>query len=286
MMAHKIDYVEYNPEILAQLHSTLLGMLKDFIVVCEKNNIEYFATGGTALGAVRHRGMIPWDDDIDIAYRRSDEERIINLITEEYGDKYWFINPEIDSSFPYLPTHMCLKGTVYKEKIFPHEHRSGVFLDLYPFDDVYNDERRRKRQVLKAWFWGKLYIMYFATSPVLYYEGWKANLVRFGCKLGKKIMHLFRVPPSALHRKAMKYGLECSQTGASSHFFMWLHSPSPFTSLVKKDDVFPTRKMPFEDFEIRVPRKVEECLEASYGNYMTLPPKEKRHNHPPATLIL
>lgn len=285
-MVQKIDYIEYDPETLKRLQSTLLMMLEDFISVCEKNDIDYFVAGGTALGAIRHKGIIPWDDDIDIAYRRSDEDRIIALMREEYGDKYWFINPKIDPSFPYLPTHMCLKGTVFKEKIYTHDYKSGVFLDLYPLDDVYEDACKRFKQVLLAWLWGKLYIMYFVSNPVLYYEGWKAKLVRCGCAVGNRAMHLLRIRPSFLYKKALKYSLECSLSEHSSQLFMWPHNPTPFMCLLKKDDVFPARVVPFNHLNVCVPRNVEDYLKAEYGDFMTPPPEEKRHNHPPEKLVL
>ena len=73
-------YGEYEPQVLEKLHSVELLMLKDFMKLCDDNNIEYFAISGTAIGAVRHQGFIPWDDDIDVALLRKDYERFVKVM--------------------------------------------------------------------------------------------------------------------------------------------------------------------------------------------------------------
>lgn len=281
-----MGYHEYDPDTLSRLQRTQLEMLHDFAFVCEKNHIDYWGAGGTAIGAVRHKGMIPWDDDIDLSYRREDEPRIIKAIKEEFGDKYWFANPEITPGFPYIPTHMCLSGTTLKEKVYDNQdYESGVFLDLYPYDDVFDDPKKAKRQIVRAWFWGKLYVLYFASSPVLYINGFKKGLVRIACKIGNKLMHILPIKPLFYYRKAMQACQSCTKNGSSSQRMGWFFDPTPFTSIVKKSDIFPTRFLPFDGQEIRFPQNVEAYLEKRYGDYMKLPPEDERHNHPPDVLI-
>lgn len=93
-------YGEYEPQVLEKLHSVELLMLKDFMKLCDDNNIEYFAISGTAIGAVRHQGFIHWDDDIDVALLRKDYERFVKVMKKIsnfvknmiYGDQIWNIN--------------------------------------------------------------------------------------------------------------------------------------------------------------------------------------------------
>ena len=73
-------YGEYEPQVLEKLHSVELSMLKDFMKLNNEKNIEYFAISGTAIGAVRHQGFIPWDDDIDVALLRNDYERFVKVM--------------------------------------------------------------------------------------------------------------------------------------------------------------------------------------------------------------
>ena len=83
-------YGEYDSKVLEKLHYVELEMLKDFSELCEKNNIEYFGISGTAIGAVRHQGFIPWDDDIDVAFLRDDYVRFVKAMRrdKEFSEKY------------------------------------------------------------------------------------------------------------------------------------------------------------------------------------------------------
>ena len=91
-------YGEYESETLEKLHNAELSMLKDFAKLCDDNNIEYFAISGTAIGAVRHKGFIPWDDDIDVALLRKDYERFVKAMIKSLmknmnsGDQIDYIN--------------------------------------------------------------------------------------------------------------------------------------------------------------------------------------------------
>lgn len=89
---------EYEPEILQKLHTLQLEMLSDLQKICEKYNLEYFAVFGTALGAVRHKGFIPWDDDIDVGMLRKDYDIFIQVAEKEMGDKYQIMTPEIEKN--------------------------------------------------------------------------------------------------------------------------------------------------------------------------------------------
>lgn len=280
-----MGYIEYDPETLNKLQDTLLEMLKDFDYVCTKYDIDYWGAGGTAIGAIRHNGIIPWDDDIDISYRRSDEQRIIEAVKQEFGDKYWFGNPNLIEGFPYIPTHMCLKDTEFKEKVYDDQnYPSGIFLDLYPYDDVFNDPKKAKRQILGAWFWGKLYVLYFASRPVLYFGGIKAKFIHLCCKLGNKFMHLLHVDPKKLYQKALNHCTACNNKEESTTMG-WFFDPTPYTSLVKKKDIFPTQRLLFNNMKVKFPHDIDAYLSKRYGDYMALPPVEKRHNHPPEKLV-
>ena len=83
-----MTYKEYDKETLDKLHQVEMEILDDFVKVCEKHKLRYFLTGGTMLGAVRHSGFIPWDDDVDIGMPREDYDKFIEIGDEALGDKY------------------------------------------------------------------------------------------------------------------------------------------------------------------------------------------------------
>ena len=102
---------EYEPEILNKLHELQLEMLQDLQTICEKYNLQYFAVFGTALGAVRHKGFIPWDDDIDVGMLRKDYEVFIQVVEKEIGDKYQIMTPEVDKM-------LCYKISTKRNKVY------------------------------------------------------------------------------------------------------------------------------------------------------------------------
>lgn len=275
-----IFYKDYDDETLKKLQNMELEILRDFQSLCEKYNIDYFAGGGTAIGAVRHKGFIPWDDDIDVNLVRKDYERFLEVAEKEFSDKYIIVNAEKNDIYPLMSTRWIKKGTKFKEESFKDlDIDLGVFLDIYCFDNVPDDELKMKKQGRKVWFLNKFMILKAVKRPVLYFSGWKANVVYFLSAMVHYMMNLCHISNKFLYKKVKKTLIKYNdqKTKRVAYYF----DPTPFTSVINYDDIFPTKKVPFEDGEIRVGCNVERYLERRFGNYMELPPKEKRHNHPP-----
>lgn len=271
---------DYDPETLKKLQRMELDILKDFQELCKKHNLDYFAGGGTAIGAVRHQGFIPWDDDIDVNLKRDDYEKFLKYAKEEYSDKYVLINAEENSLYPLMSTRWMKKGTKFKEEAFKDvDMELGVFLDVYCFDNVPDDDKVLKKHGYKVWFLNKLMILKMVRKPVLYYGGLKAAIVRAGCFVGHYFLRLIHLSQPFMYKK-VKTQLT-KYNGEKTKRLAYLFDPTPFTSVIDYDDVYPTREVPFEDGVIRVGNKVENYLSRRFGDYMTLPPEEKRHNHPP-----
>lgn len=273
-------YKEYDANTLQKLKNMELELLRDFQKLCERHNLDYFAGGGTAIGAVRHQGFIPWDDDIDVNLYRDDYELFLKYAKEEYSDKYEIMNAETSELYPLMSTRWMRKGTKFKEECFKDlDLDLGVFLDIYCFDNVPDDDKKMKRQGKKVWFLNKLMILKAVKKPVLYFGGWKAKVVYVISWIVHTLMNLFHVSNAFLYKQVKKELTKYNgqQTKRIAYYF----DPTPFTSVIDYDDVFPTRKVPFENGEMKVGCHVEKYLERRFGDYMKLPPEDKRHNHPP-----
>ena len=92
----------YEPEMLKRLQNTELSMLKDFMELCDAHGFVYFGIGGTGIGALRHQGFIPWDDDIDIAMPRKDFEKFLRLAKKEWQGKYYILNNKTNENYPMM----------------------------------------------------------------------------------------------------------------------------------------------------------------------------------------
>ena len=102
---------QYEPKILRKLQLSELSVFKDFIKICEENNLQYFLFAGCAIGVERHQGFIPWDDDIDIGMLREDYDKIIKIIREKYSDKYNVLDIDSYKTFPFYNAEIARKGT-------------------------------------------------------------------------------------------------------------------------------------------------------------------------------
>ena len=105
----------YEPSVLKRLQETELSILKDFVAICEANGLEYYGIAGTGIGAIRHGGFIPWDDDIDIAMPRKDFEKMVSVVEREYKDRYYIVNAWRDKRYPLMTTRLAKRGTLFVE---------------------------------------------------------------------------------------------------------------------------------------------------------------------------
>ena len=278
-------YGEYDKDILAKLKGVEISMLKDFIQICEKNNIDYFLLAGSALGAVRHKGMIPWDDDIDIGLCRNNYEKLLRIVKQEYKDKYYIINVDEKKSWLLMTSYINKKNTVFVQDAWKDtDFNTGIFLDIFCIDQLAPEQKQRTRQLWHAWFWGKLMILKATSHPVIALTGYKLKIVKFICKCIHYFLKVFHVSNQWLYHKAKK--IITKYDGVDTGWYGWAFDTFPDKTIFKKDELFPTRVCEFEGLKARIPNKVEDYLTRYFGSdYMTLPPEEKRHNHKPYKLV-
>lgn len=275
---------EYDAETLRRVQETELEILKDFVALCDTHGLTYFGIAGTGIGAIRHGGFIPWDDDIDVAMPRADFDQFVALAKELYDEKYLVLNGEEDPNYPLLTTRWVMRGTEFVEHPLKKiDCPLGIFLDIYPLDQIPDDEKQFRKQARKAFFYSKLLILRSIPFPVLGFRGWKAKLVHLICGFVHLLLKCFRVSKRWLYRKCLEIstmynGLEKTKR------IDFLCDTTAYLNIHEVADIFPLKKIPFEDIELNFPNKIEKNLTEAYGDFMQLPPVEKRKNHYPYKL--
>ena len=273
----------YTPEELALIQKLEMGILKDFMKICEENNLVYFGFAGTGIGALRHKGYIPWDDDIDISMPRRDYEKFMELVKEQMGDKYEVLNTEEDINFPLATTRLCLKGTVFREFAMKDvDCNWGIFLDLYALDNAADGWLAYQLQMWSAWFWGKLLILRSIPRPYLYVRGLTAKLVTAACVFTHHAMKALGISKEWIYKKREKANrrYENKKTSRIAYFC----DPLPYTNTFSNEDIYPLRYLPYEDVMLPFPNKLEKLMTKMYGDYMTMPPEDRRKTHYPYQL--
>lgn len=276
---------EYDPLLLRRVQQTELTILKDFIALCEEHGLTYFAFAGTGIGALRHKGFIPWDDDIDVGLPRADYEAFLRIAKEEYGDRYFVVNAEEEENFPLMTTRWCKRNTVFvEESLKDIDCPLGVFLDIYAFDTLPDDDRALRRQARSAWLWSKLLILRSIPHPVLPVSGWKARVLQTACAAVYYGMRVFGISKRWLYRKCRAASMRHLE--ASTGRIGYLCDTNPYSHIIEVEELNPPLRLEFEGEMVCFPRCLRKMLENTYGDYMQLPPEEQRKNHCPFALQL
>lgn len=273
----------YTDEELRRIHEMEKNALVDFSGVCEKHNLSYWLLAGAALGAVRHKGPIPWDDDIDVGMLRKDYEKFLSVCQEELGDRYRFINYQTEKDYPLFVTNMAKKGTKFVWKNFKKlQCTMGIGIDIFPYDNVPRNTRKRKQQIRHAWFLNKLYIVRNIWNPEVPGTGIIKNIILLICGMAHCIMTFLHVPRKTIIARYLKAArkYESEDTGVVATFCVRY----PEKTKIYFEDLFPLRLVPYMDIKTYIPSNYDKLLRNEYGDYMQLPPIEKRRNHYPYLL--
>ena len=274
---------EYSNTDLALVHKCELILLDYFIDICQKNDLMYFGFAGTGIGALRHQGFIPWDDDIDLGMPAADLNKLIEIVQADTSGKYRIINSDIDIEYPLPTTRLMLTGTDFcEEALRDIPCQFGIFLDLYAFDNVADDERLYKKQAWDAWMWSHIRLLLSIPDPVIVYHGIKGAIVKAASRTAAvilKIAHLDKAKCLAKENEARS-----RYANVKTQRIAFMNDTSRFIATYAWRDIRPLRTLPFEGRAVMFPANLESTLETQYGDFMTPPPIEHRKNHYPARL--
>ena len=270
----------YDAATLEKLHKAELDELKDFIAICDKYHIDYFAIAGTAIGTVRHGGFIPWDDDIDIAMLRKDYEKFIKVADKEFNGKYEMMGPDFTKKYYNLQPAMNKIGTKFiTDGAWASKFEPGIFLDLFIFENIPEDEKEAAYIIEKCRRYKTLYII----RHVNFFKFIKGK--SFVQKIKNIISGFLRLflllIPHSDEKLYNKYCSYAKKYYGKTNRYTALCDPGAKILCIDEEDIYPFVKMPFEDIEINLVNKYDKQLTKHMGNYMELPPEDKRTNHCP-----
>ncbi len=272
----------YQDNELNKLRTIQLEMLGAVIEICERHDISYCAVAGTVLGAVRHGGYIPWDDDLDIAMPRADYDKFIRLAKEELDERFFLQNFETEPSCVNYFTKIRRNGTLFVQEsdVGVDMHR-GVFIDIFPIDKLPSDEGEREKFRRKQSLIYQCYIAKGTCGTMGSTQSLKGKIK----KLVRTVLHVLMCvfPKKSLYKKLDS--LMKKYNSSDSDFLMQTPEYASNGLVHRAYILFPTVEHSFEGMIIRIPGKSHEYLTARYGeDYMELPPEEKRINHRPVQL--
>ena len=283
LLQSNYPFRELSADESKKLKGVLLEIYSDIIEVCEKNNLSVMLVGGSALGAVRHNGYIPWDDDLDIAMPRCDYNNLPSLLTQMFPEKYDCTGAGFSEKPELGFIKVQKKGTLLKTLNESDEENPCIAIDVFPIEKVPNNR-------LIRFFHGFIVnILLYVSVCVKLYEKKESPFTQIllsdeqGKKSLKKrlrfghffsLIHHYPVWYNKCDKKVQKYAnketkLVSIPTGRG-HYFGEIQPRSVF---------FPPVKHDFEGIESNIPNNYDKYLSALYGDYMQIPPVEKREKH-------
>lgn len=270
-------------EECAAIKRIQLDLLKEVDRICNKYHINYCIGWGTLLGAVRHKGFIPWDDDADVLMLRRDYRKFSEVCKTELQGKYFFQDDESDSE--YLWGYAKLRNTNTCYIRCGQEHipcRTGVYIDIFPLDNVPDSLPLQMLQdgycfLLRKILWAKV---------GKYSESNKAVRLIYKClaHIPKKIIFSMRNLIISKDSRVTDQ-VRCLLMKAPGNQWNKENNPLNVRYGFKKEWILQRRKVSFEGEELWGTKDYKACLSFLYGNYMKLPPEEERKGHAPVSKI-
>lgn len=269
------DLLEQRLKMLEKVHNVQKELLKKLDQVCREHGLRYSAIHGTLLGAIRHHGFIPWDDDVDIAMPRKDYDRLLELGSKVFPEPFFLQTPANNENCFYGGyAKLRRSGTAAIEPQNRGRHcHQGIWIDIFPLDFCPEDGEKREKLQKRISFWQCLLM---------------AKLYQPGCGMPQDIslkrIVFYQIASKCLRRRWIRRRLE--QLFKSCGKSEKLAILACYYGVKQNRNVYPAEwftsltEIPFEDFQIPVPQNNDYILSKRYGShYMDWPEKEKRLSH-------
>ena len=268
---------EVTKELQPRWNAVIIDVLSAFIRICEAQGLRYFCAGGTAIGAVRHQGMIPWDDDIDVFMPRPDYDRFLRLAAQSMPEGYEVLSPYATKDYPMYFAKMCnARTTLLENERIPCVF--GLYIDIFPLDGACDDvetcyrEKRRFKRLMN-----KLEAVSTHNS-FGEYVGLLAKRREWGRFAVKTVAFCCR---SWLRRWLLKQ----MDSIAYGHDYALSSRVVTYSGAYQRQEIYPKawletpQMFAFEGLMVNLPHDYDAYLRHFFGDYMTLPPVEQRASH-------
>lgn len=278
------DYTELFPDhrqtgetILKQAQIVMLRMFKIIDDICRKHNLRYWMCSGTLLGAIRHQGFIPWDDDLDICMIREDYEKFLEIAPWELPSDMFLQTRQTDPCYDYLPLPCKvrdLKSRILSEGIENKKYNMGLFIDIFPADRYHLDKKRCKQERrAKSFFF---LICKALDAELGKKESGLKKIVSIFKPVYRCIAKIYLKRAKVFINRNRNLGINCM----IGHGF-----DTAWKRYFQYGEIFPLKEYRFENHLFYGPQNADSYLTQLYGpNYMTPPPPEKRIQRHAATI--
>lgn len=258
------------------LHEVDMDIVKEVLRLCEKYGLTYYMLGGTMLGAIRHKGFIPWDDDIDLGMPRDDYERFLEIAPKELASHLKLVNYRTDPDYMYYITRILDTDTKVEEERIGNDNRyTNASIDIFPIDGTPNNGLLRKIYYFR--------VMYHRALMSLCY---KDSIDRKRKRSKKEKLLLWVMERIPVEKLTTPYKQKCKidkllrkQKVAGSKYIGNIMGAYRTREIVPADYYGEGAMYPFEDIQMRGMSKYHEYLTYTYGDYMQLPPEDSRKTH-------
>ena len=258
------------------LHEVDINIVNEVINICDKYSLKYYMLGGTMLGAIRHKGFIPWDDDIDLGMPRKDYEKFLEVAPNELSQNLKLVNYKKDTKYQYYITRILdIETKVEEERIGNDSKYTNASIDIFPIDGTPNNFILRK-----IYFFRVLY--HRALMSLCYKDSIDRKRKRsFIEKIFLYIMEHFPIEKMTTPYKQKEKidKLLRSQDVNKSKFIGNIMGAYRTKEIVPREYFGDGKFYKFENIKLRGLDMYDEYLKYTYGDYMKLPPEDKRKTH-------
>lgn len=281
--AQKCGLYQLSDKQSQDLKVIMLNIVKDVLSVCDKHGLELIMCGGTLLGAVRHSGFIPWDDDMDFWMIRKHYNKLIEVFNIELGEKYVLQVPQTEPNASNGFMKIRLKDTAFVEvESEGMPIHKGIFIDIFPVENV------PQRGITRLFHGYKCILSrHITVSTALYKYPSKSmlqlakysNKLKFFYTLRRCLGLVFSVRPVGFWTKMTDNICAKYQNIETELLTVPYGGRRYFNEIMLREKIYPLTKLRFEDIDLYAPKEWEEYLCNRYGNYMELPEENKREKH-------